>query len=795
MTRFLKVMTSLLAASLTVLLLVTVTIYYRWTRSPLPVVDGEVRLAGLKAPVTVLRDSWGVPHIQAATQEDLFFAQGYVTAEDRLFQMDLLRRAASGRLSEVLGESQLQTDREQRNLGLRLLAERSQKTLSTEHLRVLEAYARGVNASINARAGRLPVEFRLLGYTPEPWTVTDTLSLGKLMSYALQGTWRRDLMRAELKKRLRPEVYRFFFNPASKFDRFLVGTETEHATTQTSVDIPEELFAAVSMEATIYGRNDRPGSNNWVIAGSRASTGKPILAGDPHQQLSLPSLWYQVHLKAEDGSYHAAGVSIVGTPCIVIGHNERVAWTVTNLMEDVQDLYLEEFDPAQPHSYRVGDTWQQSEARREKIKVRASLLGNEIREVDHEVIVTRHGPIVASYGKHGLALQWTSYIFDYSEFVPVYKVNLARDWAEFRAALREAHAPGQNFVYADVDGNIGFQSVSRLPLREAGDGSLPYDGSSTGVWERFVPFEEMPSEYNPERGYTGSANQRIAASGYPYTISNDPAPPYRAWRIDELLKAKTTHTPEEMSEMQADTYSVQIQLFTDVALKMARRHAQDPEWQDLARELEGWDGRLASDSRAAAVGNRLREEFTEIFYVYWLGSARPVYDWYLRGLIIDRVALEQPREWLPSSYNSYDEMMLAAYRLALASLTKELGADRTEWRYGAINRLTFEHPLAQNWLLSKLLNPPTLEPGGSVNTLNAIYISPDRVSGPGMRMVVSLADFDATSQTVVPGVSAHPASPHYSDQIPDWLAARPHQFPFSARAVINSTRHSLKLLP
>jgi penicillin G amidase len=793
-------------------LFVSIT-YYRWTRGPLPQIEGEIKLAGLKAPVTISRDSWGVAYITAGNLEDAIFAQGYTLAQDRLWQMDLLRRAASGELSEVLGpgnkDEQLELDKLYRSIGLRRIAAISLERLPEDLRRLLDAYARGVNSYIDTHRDQLPFEFRILGYEPAQWQPLDSLAIGKLMFLSLNTSWKRDLMRAELKGNLDSEVYKMLFDPRTDYDRPIVGEDLPAAekpdekTSETPMmpAISPELFSAAQTQlesaSDLLLNSDVAmiGSNNWVVSGSRTSTGKPMLASDPHQGFTLPAIWHQVSLRVTDGSYHASGVALIGGPGIVIGHNEHIAWAMTNLMTDAQDLYVEEFDTDNSKRYRAGSEWREAEVIKEQIKVRKSMLRSETSTIDLEILITRHGPIIATEHKQKLAFKWTGQGGE-PEFLALSKINRAQNWEEFCAALRIYPGPTQNFVFADVNGNIGYYGAGYIPVRSSGDGSLPYNGSSgEGEWERFIPFEELPHLYNPPGGFIQTANQRITGKNYPYHISTDWAPPYRAYRLKSVLSEKEKITVEEMQKLQSDVYSVPAHLFAEQALKMASAHQDDTEWRELQTELAGWDGKLTPESRPAAIASALREEFTERFLTNWLGRQRAVYTWFLRSLVIDRVILERSSTWLPKEYKDYDAMVIDSYRSAIKRLSNQLGADRGKWNYGTVNQLNISHPLAKSSILKWILDPPSCKPGGSPNTVSAVDTRADRIWGPTMRMVVSLADLDATTQSIMPGESGQFASKYYSDQINDWSVGHAHSFPFSEGAVEKVAAYRLTLAP
>ena len=470
---------SLLAAVL--LVLATALVYWRWSRRALPQVDGELRLPGLSAPVTVRRDALGVPHIEAASVPDLMRAQGYVTAQDRMWQMDLLRRRAKGQLAEAFGPAALVADRDVRTLGLGDAARRAWPHVPPDLRALVEAYADGVNAWLSTHADALPLEFRVLRYAPGPWEPAVSLAVGKLLALDLAQGWEDEALRARAYDRLPADVQAMLFPKLFAQDRILVGH-----------DVP--VAAAADGDAMTETAR---GSNNWVISGAHTATGLPLLANDPHLALGVPSIWAAVHLTAPD--MDVAGVVLPGTPGVTLGRNRRIAWGCTNVEDDSADLYVEEFDPRDPDLYRTAEGWERVQVRHEPIRVREGTLSSTWRTVDHAVRSTRRGPLV-TIGARRYALRWTALADDAVELTAFARLQRAGNWDEFRDAVRQFPGPAQNFVYADVDGHIGWYAAGRLPIRRAGDGARPYPGPSPdGDWLGFVPFDELPHVFDPPR--------------------------------------------------------------------------------------------------------------------------------------------------------------------------------------------------------------------------------------------------------------------------------------------------------
>lgn len=794
---------------------VTGVAYYRLTRAPLPQMTGALALRGLSGDVEVLRDRWGIPHVFARTERDAYLAQGYVTAQDRLWQMDMLRRSARGELSEVVGERAYQYDVGQRRLGLGLAADRALETMPAASRDALEAYAAGVNLYVEAHRDALPFEFLVLNYEPRPWAPGDTLAIGKLMAQTLGASWQQDLMRLRFRADLDPKLYSQLFVERSSYDVPFVGSDTAAPQTAppapTSVPAPPlpepasgaaptgmpdvDLFLAL-LEPS--GDEAPRGSNNWVVGGARSASGLPLLANDPHLELGIPPIWHAVQLRVADGSLAVAGVTFPGAPGVIIGHNERVAWGVTNFNPDVQDLYAEEFD-ASGRRYRVGNGWVDAEVRREPILVRRDARGADVEERVAEVVVTRHGPVVSEFGTTKYALRWTA-LEPVNEVTPFYLLNRASDWDSFRAALRHYPGPMQSFVYADTAGNIGYFAAGNVPVRRTGTGDVPYSGAGDeGDWVGFIPFEELPSVFNPPSGAIVSANNRVVGSSESRFYTHEWISPFRARRIGELLAAQPRHTPATMSEVHADVYSYPHAIFAREALATAEARlgagAAESEWIEIRELIEGWDGRLTAESVPASVVSAMRKHFNERLLRGRLGTRITRYRWFSRESLFARLVEERPAEWLPRDTATWDALFLESYRAAVRDLADRFGADRSGWRFGRLNAFTFQHPLGQVAGLGRILNSQELEMSGGAHTVKAFIGDQPRKWGSSVRVVFDLADFDRSTLTLTTGQSGHHASEHYLDQIDGWREVRGHAFPFTEAAVRGAAVDTLRLTP
>ncbi|MBX7221718.1 MAG: penicillin acylase family protein [Blastocatellia bacterium] len=801
------------ALSLTGVLLVTAVVtgvtYYRWTRGPLPQLEGEIRLAGLSAPVTVRRDAFGVPHLLAGTLEDALMAQGYVCAQDRLWQMDAMRRAGKGELAEIFGAPRLKYDQAQRRLGFGRIAEQTFATLPPAMQQKLTAYAKGVNAFIETHRDRLPFEFQVLQYEPQPWKPSDSLVIGKLMAQALSTTFPEDLMREKFAATVDEPTFRRLFPSENPLDQVVFGTDTQPAPIPSTLSLAgpvtatpsrsvSEMVAARIPEkeglAVIGLEGDGLGSNNWVVSGARTTTGKPLLCNDPHLGHGIPSIWFQVHLATSDGTFDAAGVSFPGAPGVVIGHNRNIAWGCTNFAPDVQDLYRETFNPQDPTAYRVKDHWEKAEIRTEIIKVRRSMLSTATDDEPLTVTVTRHGPIVREMGGNRYALRWTA-LDPVTEFGAFILLDQARNWEDFQAALRQFPGPMQNFIYADQAGNIGYWGAGQVPIRTEGDGSRPLDGASgQGEWTGFIPFEELPHLFNPPAGVIITANQRITGKSDPHFYTHQWVAPYRAAAIRRRIDMQEKLSPDDMASIQADVWSYPEQIFVEEVKKLAADQPADDTWQDIRQVLDQWKGELQSDSPVAAMILTWRRKFGKQLLESKVGpELAKDYTWEGRETFYVSLIVDRPPDWLPKGTAGYPELLAATWRETKTELAGKFGPDRSRWRYGATNTLEFSHPLGAVSFFKPIVNAPVLEMGGSSTTVNAF--GRGGVWGVSMRMTVDLQNLDNSRQNLTVGISGHPASPHYQDQLSDWYRVKPHLFAFSPAAVEQCTRTKLVLQP
>ncbi|MFZ3262989.1 MAG: penicillin acylase family protein [Terriglobales bacterium] len=845
------------------LLLLTVLGAVTWgwwvAHSALPQLDGTIVAPGLSAKVRVVRDEQGVPTIEAAALEDLFFAQGYVTAQDRLWQMDVMRRAAAGELSEIIGEDTLKMDREQRILGLRVVAEAAAKNISARDRAYFDAYTRGVNAFIESHRDHLPLEFWLLKYQPRPWTVTDSLLVGARMVQDLNHySYARALTREKVLAKIGPELTADLYVNSSWRDRppteVRRGMDQEPAADGDDDDDDEEEIepqggatritsvlpaedgtqglkpafvagldgmaeAAPLQSLSFYSANGsdnlpqnadafRPGSNNWVVSGQHTTTGKPLLSNDMHLDHEMPNLWFEAHL--ESGNFDAAGVTLPGVPFVVVGHNQRIGWGFTNVGPTVEDDYIEEFNAQ--GQYKTPKGWVDAHHRQEVIHVKGK------PDVTLDVVTTRHGPIITDLipgETRKIALRWTLYD---GMGLTLFDVDSAQNWDEFRKAFSMFLAPGQNVMYADVDGNIGYQATGQVPIRAAGDGSLPVSGSDDAhEWTGFIPFDEMPHGYDPPTGILATANGRIAPDGYKYSISTEWDAPWRTDRIYRVLESGKKFSTADMLALEMDVSSTFDRFCADKFV-YALDHAPNlsPRAKRAADILRDWDGRMSADSPAPTIETNARHELVRLLLEPKLGPAPDgsvkgprngalpntvnaketgalswkSYRWGMSTVWLENVLSKQPVRWLPQGYSDYGALLTAAMENAL----KQPGvpSDLAQWKWGENYPVDIEHPvLSQLPLIGRFTGPGRHPLSGDNYTVKAV----GRNFGPSERVTWNFANFDESTLNLVTGESGVFLSPHYLDQWTAWYRGSTFVFPFSAAAVEKHRAHAMTLAP
>jgi penicillin amidase len=745
--------------------------WHRLARRPLPKTKGRIELEGLRGPVSVRRDRWGVPHIEAAELEDLYFAQGFCHAQDRLWQMDFFRRVVRGRVAEMAGAEALPVDRLMRTLGIRRVAEREAAALDPALRALLERFCEGVNAAA-AEAPAPPFEMQLLRLDFEPWRPVDILSLGKLLAFGLSTNWERELLRADMVRELGPELTARL-DPAYPADNPIVSQDLWSGDGAALVAQIDAVRRAMGLAT------EASGSNNWAVSGALSATGSPLIAGDPHLPPSMPGIWYEVELRR--GERFVRGASMPGMPGIYMGQNNDVCWTFTNVMADVQDLFVERVEGDR---YLFEDEWRPLETVREEIPVK----GRAEPEI-LDVRLTHHGPLVnealGADEAEPLALAWQT-LSEPTAFAGMFEMLEIESGPDLVRKLEGHTAPASNLIWADRHGSIGYKLVGRLPRRRGGSPDLPKPGwSGDFEWDGTVPYDELPEVVDPESGYLVTANNRIVGDDYPHHITSEWLDGFRARRIEQLLGQSDRHDLDGFEAMQSDNLSLPG---IEAARRLARLSPRGQRERSAIERLRSWDGRLDPDTIAGT-----------IYQAFLLRLAREV----ARAAIGDRDLCER---WLDRADNGFtphvtspwrwhshlmalweeadeeligrpwDDLVLEALAGALDDLGDRFGPDPEAWRWGHVHEMEFPHPLGDaNPVLHRLLNR-RLRAGGAQETVSQIAYDPNdpykAVWAPSWRMVADPTDPDRSRWQMFTGQSGHPASPHYDDLQADWLEGR-----------------------
>ncbi|QHE51926.1 penicillin acylase family protein [Pontibacillus sp. HMF3514] len=728
-------------------------------------IEGELTIGGLRAPVEVVRDADGVPHIKAENEHDLFLAQGYVQAQDRMFQMDLARRQASGRLSEVAGEAALEQDKYFRTLGLRRAAEKSYKTYSEEAKQIMEWYADGVNAYMQhaEETNSTRPEFILMGGKPEPWTPIDSLTIGKYMAFDLGGHWERQAFNYHLLQSFPKEKALELFHS--------YPSDAPTVLTKNEMDIENSFSGAVIPHPF-------NGSNNWVVSGKKTKSGEPLLADDPHLGLATPSIWYQMHLESPE--YNVSGVIFAGIPGIILGHNNQIAWGVTNTGPDVQQLYLEKRNPDNPDKYLFEGEWEQAKVIQEPIKVKDG------ETVPYEVIETRHGPIISDFaGRSGkdnaMSLRWTA-LDASTELEAILEINRASNWEEFEKGLEKFLVPAQNFVFAAKDGTIAYKANGKIPIYEEGDQALlPLEGwIKENEWKGFIPFDELPTTVNPDEGFIATANNKVVSESYPYHISNNWAQPYRYMRIAEQLKDRDNLTAQDMKELQMDQMNLRAREFVPIFLEhLPKENLTDKQKRAVAL-LKRWNYEDNVDGAAPLVYHKWIQTFTERLYEEAF-SEEMLAMFKGQGQTTDELIRKADQGETPiwiKEQGGFNQLLEASLAQSVSDLSDRFGEQVEEWKWGAYHRVTFDHPLSSISFLERFFNgeDPIPVGGSRVTVMAASYNNESGLvrHGASWRFVVDAKDFSKASHIVGPGQAGHFRSDWYHDQRDDWVEGGYH---------------------
>jgi penicillin amidase len=793
MKRFKTIMISVLAL-IAVVVIIGIIKVSAIKRGAIPQYQGDLLIEGLDSDVTVYRDERGMPHIYAGNEHDLYYSVGYVMAQERLWYMDLIRRVTTGRLSEVMSKDLVETDKFLRCLEM---TAKSKIVLSNEDpviISCLQAYADGVNAYIKAAGKKLPPEFRILGYKPELWKLEDIANIIGYMGWDLaKDNLSSDLFYYQLKQKfgdgkaagLIPDwdaVNSVVF-PHFKLDESLLKDAMEFIS---SMDTLKSLGVA-----------SFSGSNNWAVSGSRTETGKPILSNDMHLSFGSPGIWMQMH-QVIPGKLNVTGVVVPGEPFVIAGHNEKIAWGMTNLMVDDIDLYAERLNPENRDQYYFNGEWKNMVVKKEVIKMKGGELDSVIIKYTHR------GPVISGFrdvNDASLSMRWSGYD-NSDEIRSVYLLNRAEGWDDFRSALSSFRSISQNFVYADVEGNIGLNTGGGIAVRK-GNGTIIRNGETDEYdWKGYVPFEQLPYIYNPEIGYVSSANNKTVSEGYPYYISADFALPYRINRIRQMLDEKEVFGIEDFKSMILDQHSDYAALLTPFILKLNERKDELTPSEDMAlTTLNDWDFDMNAGLVAPSVFEFFRISFINNLLADELGDLYDKLFNTTKEYYIYRILKNGPDEWVDNintpQKESLDDIVLKSFRDCIASLSKQYGVDQAKWSWGNIHKITIEHPLGSVKLLNLIfgLNSNEYGIGGSYHTVSPYsYGSGFKVNhGASERHIFNTAEWDESFTVIPTGASGIPASEFYLSQTKPYLEGKFYKDAFSENAVKAAAIYTLVL--
>jgi penicillin amidase len=735
-------------------------VFYVWLLTSLPKTSGRLAVAGLTQAVEIIRDGRGVPHIHAASEDDAFFALGFVHAQDRLFQMDFARIAAQGRLSEVIGPAPLDSDRFVRMLDLAGQADATLEAMPRQWRRLLEVYAAGVNAFLDSHSGAWPPEYFLLRRTPERWQPRDSLMWAKLMNLQLSGNWRGEIARARLATRWTPEM----------LQQIWPTWPTDQATTLAALYRTLDLDALARALPAPLG--PAQASNEWILSGAHTATGKPLLTNDPHLGLNAPGQWYLARI--ETPTLRLAGATAPGAPAVVLGHNGRIAWGFTTTNADTWDLFIERLDPNDANRYLTPQGSERFETRIETIKVKGQA------DVAMTVRTTRHGPVLsdllasaraATPPQHVLAIATPSLQIVDRTPSALFALNRATDWSSFVAALADWHGPMQNIGFADRDGHIGFYSPALLPRRPAGDGWLPQPGwTGEHDWDGFVSFAELPQALDPPDGRVVNANNRVVPEDFPVFISRDWDSPYRARRIAELLDLRDQHDSESMAEILRDDVSL---LARDLLPRLRAVASAQPDSRRALALLQAWDGRMDRLRPEALIFHAWMRQLTRALLAAAPGGDQDVppgeYPRLLEGAVVG------DSTFCNGSRPACSEILVAALDQAVDWLAARYGADIEQWRWGDAHYAPFRHPVFSRIPVLRDLLEMRVPTDGDFFTVNRGAGRSDgganpfeHVHGATLRAVYDLAALERSQFVIAPGQSGNPLSRHWADLIHDW---------------------------
>jgi len=782
-----------------------------YLKGPLALYEGELNLSQLSAPVTVHTDEYGVPHVYAENEEDLFFAAGYIQASERLYKMDVIARAVEGRLAEAFGPDLIEDDKYLRTWGFHRIAKRGVTNMSSETRALLERSLEGINTYIDEHADNLPVEFKLAGHKPIRWKLEHIVGYSRLMAHDLCLAWMPEVIFGGVLDKLGEQRARELYPVYPDTKPYIVPKVPKDFS-----QVASSILRSENRIREITGaQGSHIGSNSWVLSGAKTRSGKSILCNDPHLQYSQPPVWFEMHLVG--GRFDVAGVTLAGVPVVILGQNQHFAWGFTNVMVDDTDFYVEVTDAAHPNQYFYDGEWKDMILHEEIIEVKGQdAVSYTVRETIHGPIINDVHKVLAANDSPPVAMSWVGNYLT-KEVDAFIDLNLATNWDEFSAAVERFWTPGQNMIYADLEGNIGWRPAVALPLRAPGTGLVPLPGDDPQWdWKGFVPFEEMPYLYNPEQGYIATANNKTIGSEFPYYISAYWEPPARANRIHEVLSdPDKMFTVDDMQDLQNDFLSDHARDLTPIFIEHLKGHTFDnPNMSAAVALLEDWDYVMDKNGAEAAIFNvlwvkfayelygdemdLLGDEFKNGFFklaniglrnaIYLLEQV-PDSEWF------DDVSTEDVAE-------TSKDILVRALEQTVAELESLFGANPQDWVWGRMHTLTHKHPMAQvkmlDWLLGLSVGP--FEASGSGTTVNnmeyRMYDPYHVVLGPSVRHIYDFDKYDTGGLSVLPtGQSGNPASPHYADQAPLFNAGQYRVLPINREVIESAGYRKLVMMP
>lgn len=765
-------------------------------KSGKPVYEGQLIVPGLGSEVTVYRDERGMPHIYASDEHDLYFAVGYVMAQDRLWQMDLIRRATTGRLSEIFGKDYEQTDLFLRSLDM---TTKSKLVLSNEDPEILswmQAYADGVNEYIDEAGKNLSPEFRILGYRPDKWELEDIANIIGYMGWDLASdNLASDIFYYRLAEKLGPEKAALLIPDWKAVDNYVFP---DFRLSDSLLDKAHTFISSMDKLKTL-GIASFSGSNNWAVSGNRTTTGKPILSNDMHLSFGAPGIWYEIH-EVVPGKLNVTGVAVPGQPFVVAGHNENIAWGMTNLMVDDIDLFAENVNPDNPDQYLFNGGWRDMQVRKEAIGLKRG------KKDTLTLRFTQRGPIISGFRDvkdQELSMRWSGYD-NSDEIRSVALLNRAADWKEFRSAISTFKSISQNFVYADTAGNIGLNTGGGIPIRK-GTGTMIRDGETDEYdWKGYVPFNQLPYSYNPGEGSVSSANNKTVDDSYPYYISSGFVMPYRIIRIRQMLNGKNILGPDDFKRMILDQHSAYAALLTPFILRLDSVQIKlTPMGIRMLDTLRNWDYNMSAGGTASTVFEFFRRSFARNLLGDELGDLYKQIFGIARDYYIYRILKTGPDEFVDDittpEKETLDDIILRSYNDCISSLAENYGSDPSGWKWGDIHKITIEHPLGSVKILERLFrfNSPTYKVGGSDHTVSPYsYGSGFRVNhGASERHIFNTANWDDSFTIIPTGESGVLSSEFYLSQMKDYINGKFYRDAFSGDAVRKAAKYKLTLEP